>query len=167
MPIDIVVCERFDELDARGPLEVPRSAAELGVDLSTRLVDGPGWPGAAGRPGRTSGPGARFDEGIGSPWGAAAGPGTVMATVSTGAEPLAHAGIVGSRRATTHRAARADLGATVVAHRVVDEGDLVACGGITAGLAPARWLVERLASAEVARTVATALEHTPVRPAGP
>jgi transcriptional regulator GlxA family with amidase domain len=50
---------------------------------------------------------------------------------------------------------------------VVDDGDLVTCGGVTSGLDLARWLVERLASAEAAAAVARTLEYTPVRPAGP
>ena len=93
-----------------------------------------------------------------------------MASVCTGAMLLAPAGVVGPRPATTHHGARADLrctGATVPADRVVDDGDLVTCGGVTSGLDLARWLVERLASAEAAAAVARTLEYTPVRPAGP
>src|ERR1035437_7875178 len=90
-----------------------------------------------------------------------------MASVCTGALLLAHAGVVGARRATTHHAARADLaasGAEVMEDRVVDDGDLVTSGGVTSGLDPALWLVERFAGRDLADTVARRMEYAPARP---
>jgi transcriptional regulator GlxA family with amidase domain len=79
----------------------------------------------------------------------AAARGTVMASVCTGALLLAHAGVIGGRRATTHHSAWDDLTAT---------------GGVTSGIDLALWLVERYCSAEVADAVADAMEHTRWRP---
>jgi len=92
----------------------------------------------------------------------------VMASVCTGTMLLAHAGIVGTRRATTHHNAWDDLvatGATLVKERVVDDGDLVSAGGVTSGLDLALWLVERFASREQADQVARAMEYERWRPA--
>jgi transcriptional regulator GlxA family with amidase domain len=46
-----------------------------------------------------------------------------------------------------------------VNERVVDDGDILTCGGRTAGLELALWLVERYASVVVAVAVARQLEH--------
>lgn len=43
--------------------------------------------------------------------------------------------------------------------RVVDDGDLVTCGGITSGLDAAVWLVERFLGAQFANQVETVLEY--------
>jgi len=72
--------------------------------------------------------------------------GTTMLSVCTGAMLLAHAGVIGTRRAATHASARQDLagtGAEVVDERVVDVGSLITCGGVTSGLDLALHLVER------------------------
>jgi transcriptional regulator GlxA family with amidase domain len=69
----------------------------------------------------------------------------VVAGVCTGTMLLAHAGIIGSRRAATHHTAWDDLqatGATLVKDRV-DDGDLVTSGGVASGIDLALWLVER------------------------
>jgi len=94
--------------------------------------------------------------------------GAVMASVCTGALLLAQAGITDGRPATTHRAELEDLramGADVddVA-RVVDDGDLITCGGVTAGLDLALHLVEREWGAELAGRVAELMEHEPRGP---
>src|SRR4051812_9934843 len=130
MLIDIVVYDGLDEMDALGPLEVLRSAskqAEVSVRLVTReaqqvvtgayalsfLPDGVYEPGQADVlvvPG--GGWAARADRGA---WGEVArgewlpllqrarGTATVLAGVCTGTMILAHAGVVGTRRASTHR----------------------------------------------------------------
>jgi transcriptional regulator GlxA family with amidase domain len=75
---------------------------------------------------------------------------------------LAHAGVIGSRRAATHHSAWGDLtatGATLVRDRVVDDGDVITSGGVTSGIDLALWLVEKYASREIADAVAENLEY--------
>lgn len=174
MLVDIVVYDGLDEMDALGPMEVMRSAGKAGAALSVRLVtrtpqslvtgayglrfvpDGTFVPGEANIIVVTGGGWvARADCGA---WGEvqrgdwlplladAAKCAKVVAGVCTGTMLLAHAGIIGSRRAATHHTAWDDLqatGATLVKDRVVDDGDLVTSGGVASGIALALWLVER------------------------
>lgn len=197
MLIDLVVYDGVDELDVVGPLEVLRRANAAGADFDVRLVarspalqvtgahgltfcsDGEFEPGAeivvvpgggwAARAHR----GAWHEAGQGDLVGQlarAAKDGSIMAGVCTGTLLLAHAGVIGVRRATTHHAARADLaalGATVVADRVVDEGDLITAGGVTSGLDLACWLVERFANRDLADKISCDLEYPRFRPAVP
>lgn len=194
--IDIVVFDGLDELDALGPMEVFRTADAFGGGLTTRLVtrtpqdlvtgahglrfapDGVLEPGRAGIvvvPG--GGWGTRAEAGA---WAevqrgdlleviaAAASDARIVAGVCTGTMLLAHAGLIGTRRASTHRSALADLaatGATVVPERVVDEGDLVTSGGVSSGIDLALWLVERECGAELADRVAEHMEYPRTRPA--
>ncbi len=94
-------------------------------------------------------------------------PQVTMASVCTGTMLLAHAGVVGDRRAGTHHSAWADLestGATLVRERVVDDGSLVTSGGVTSGIDLALWLVEREFSREIADEVADQMEYSRSRP---
>ncbi|MBA2440110.1 MAG: hypothetical protein H0V50_05485, partial [Thermoleophilaceae bacterium] len=50
-------------------------------------------------------------------------------------------------------------GAEVVRERVVDDGDLVTAGGVTAGIDLALWLVEREWGARLADGIAREMEH--------
>jgi transcriptional regulator GlxA family with amidase domain len=52
----------------------------------------------------------------------------------------------------------------MVRDRVVDDGDLVTCGGVTSGIDLGLWLVERGAWARLADGVASALEYPRARP---
>ncbi len=82
--------------------------------------------------------------------------------ICTGTMVLSAAGLTRGRNATTHHRAKADLaaqGATVIDARVVDDGDLITCGGITSGLEAALWLVERFVGAQTATEVETEMEH--------
>jgi transcriptional regulator GlxA family with amidase domain len=75
---------------------------------------------------------------------------------------LSAAGLLDSRPAITHRGAVADLRGTsarVLEHRVVDDGDIVTCGGVTSSFDLSLWLVERFYSAEIANKVAAFLEY--------
>jgi transcriptional regulator GlxA family with amidase domain len=173
MQVDIIVYDGVDELDVIGPLEVLRRAAQAGADITVQLVTRTpiesvtGSCGLRFRPDGVFAPGAdavvvpgggwvaRDDNGA---WGEvrrgdwlpllalAAEQGSVMAAVCSGTLLLAHAGVVGARRATTHHQALADLaelGVQVVDRRVVDEGTLVTSGGVTSGIDLALWLVAR------------------------
>ena len=89
--------------------------------------------------------------------------GTAVATVCTGGMLATAAGLTSGRPAVTHRGAVEELraaGARVVEARVVDDGDLVTAGGVTAGIDLALWLVERHFGAERATADATEMEHT-------
>jgi transcriptional regulator GlxA family with amidase domain len=192
--IDIVVFDGFDDLDALGPLEVLRSAQRAGADFQTQLVTRTPQPqvttshGLCFVPDATYTPGAELLIVPGGGWVArddvgawgeaqrgdwlplleqAAADRTVMAGVCTGAMLLAHAGIIGNRRANTHHAAWDDLlatGATLVKERVVDDGDLITSGGITSGIDLALWIVERAADKQLADHVAEQLEYSWIRP---
>lgn len=88
--------------------------------------------------------------------------GVTLASVCTGAMILATAGLTDDRPAVTHHSALADLaasGAQVLERRVVDDGDLVTAGGVTAGIDLALHLVERSVGSEMARRVADTMAY--------
>ena len=89
--------------------------------------------------------------------------GAMVASVCTGAILLAQAGILAGRTATTHRANLDQLeqmGVRVDREaRVVDDGDVITCGGVTSGLDLAFHLVERFWSGKRAGRIATLMEH--------
>jgi transcriptional regulator GlxA family with amidase domain len=192
--IDIVVFDGFDDLDALGPLEVLRSAERAGADFRTWLVTRTPQPQVTTSHGLRLIPDAAYTAGaellivpgggwavradVGA-WGEvqrgdwlpllrrAASDGTVMAGVCTGAMVLAHAGIMGNRRANTHHTAWDDLvvtGASLVKDRVVDDGDLITSGGVTSGLDLALWIVERYADTQLADQLADRMEYSWTRP---
>ena len=189
MDIAILLFDGFDNLDAIGPFEVFHHGRTVGADLSVGLyaldgqsvvesshglrvgIDGavPADPDLVVVPG--GGWGDRADVGV---WGEAergdvpaalerlyAGDAAV-ASVCTGGMLLARAGLTDGRPATTHHVAIDDLresGADVVDARVVDDGDVVTAGGITAGIDVALHLLDREFGAEVADEVATEMEY--------
>ena len=193
---DIVVFDGVDEMDALGPLEVLRRASTLGADVDAWLVTRErqflveGQHRIRFEPDDVFVPG-RADVVVvtGGGWVANARAGAraqvsqghllrllseahvstqTMAGVCTGTMLLAHAGVVGSRRATTHHNAwsdLSDLGANVVSDRVVDDGTLVTSGGVTSGIDLALWLVEREFSRRIADEVAAGMEYQRWRPA--
>jgi transcriptional regulator GlxA family with amidase domain len=88
--------------------------------------------------------------------------GRPIASVCTGGMVVASAGLLDGRRAITHHGAideLGDTGAEVVDARVVDDGDLLSAGGVTAGIDLALYLVECIASEAVADTVAREMEY--------
>ncbi len=189
MRVDIVVFDGVDELDALGPLEVFRRAGKAGGGITVRLVTRVVQEVVRGAHGLVFSADAVYQPGAdillvpGGGWSGRADVGAwgevqrghwlpllaearatsaCLAGVCTGTMLLAHAGLVEGRRASTHHLALDDLraaGAVVVAERVVDDGDLVTCGGITSGLDLALWLVEREVSAAVADEVAAGIEY--------
>ncbi|WP_428814619.1 DJ-1/PfpI family protein [Streptomyces albus] len=89
-------------------------------------------------------------------------PGLTMGGICTGAMLLSAAKITRGRPCTTHFAAREDLageGGKLTYGRVVDDGDLITCGGVTSGLDLALWLVERLYGPAAALRAEMVLEH--------
>lgn len=90
--------------------------------------------------------------------------GAMVASVCTGGMLLAHAGLTDGRPAVTHHGALEDLrdsGAEVVEARVVDDGDILTSGGVTAGIDLALRIVEREFDRDVAERVATEMEYEP------
>ncbi|SAL18132.1 DJ-1/PfpI family protein [Caballeronia humi] len=90
-----------------------------------------------------------------------------VTSVCTGALVLGAAGLLRSRRATTHWAYHsllADLGAIPVRERVVRDGNLLTGGGVTAGIDFALTLAEELVGAEEAQAIQLQLEYAPAPP---
>ncbi len=195
LSIDVVIYDGVDELDVVGPLEVFRRAAGRGASLRAALVTRTPQPTVLGAHGIGMLADAVFEPGRadvlvvpGGGWAARAATGAwaqarqgdwpallraaasttgLLAGVCTGTMLLARAGLIGTRRATTHHAVLTELaatGATVLTDRVVDDGDLVTCGGVTSGIDLALWLVEREFGGSLADDVAAGMAHTRARP---
>jgi transcriptional regulator GlxA family with amidase domain len=168
MTTELLLYEGFEELDVFGPFEVLATAGfkptlvtleptdrVRGAHGATVLPDatmterpdllvvpGGGW---ASR--RASGAWREAQRGV-VPDAIAARltAGTTLAGVCTGGMLIATAGILVGRPAVTHHSALDDLaacGAEVIgAARVVDDGDILTSGGVTAGIDLALWIVE-------------------------
>jgi transcriptional regulator GlxA family with amidase domain len=184
---EVLLFEGFDELDAIGPYEVLENGAEAGASIETRLVtleetdlvtashDLRVEPqGTLGEPDLLVVPGggwttpnegvrAAVDEGaVSDAVDERFAEGATVASVCTGAMILVEAGLLEGRPATTHQVAIADLessAANVVEERVVDDGDVLTAGGVTAGIDLALWLLEREFGAEIAEAVEEEMEH--------
>jgi len=184
--IDIVLFPGFDELDAIGPFEVFANGARAGADLAVRLVTLEPVETVEASHGLVVEPDGVLEEPDilvvpGGGWSTADGGvrqavddgtlleviadqddrGTTLASVCTGAMALAHAGVLEDRPAVTHHSALEDLAAfaDVRDARVVDDGDLLTAGGVTAGIDLALWLLEREWGVEIAEQVAREMEH--------
>lgn len=82
--------------------------------------------------------------------------------VCTGTLLLGAAGFLAGRRATTHPAAIDDLQAycmSVPDQRIVDEGDLVTAGGVTASIDLGLYLVQKLAGPEVMEKIRRQMDY--------
>ena len=188
MRIEIVVFDGFDALDVVAPWEVFARAASIDSRLEVAVVriDGPPLVSAAnglqlhvvdelGTPDALFVPGGSWVDGTdtGVPREIRRGtlPRTIadlstsahwVASVCTGALLLGEAGILRNRNATTNPAALEELsqyGATVKENRVVDDGNVVTAGAVTAGIDLALWLVQRELGEGVANTVARAVAY--------
>lgn len=189
--IEIVVFEGFDELDALGPYEVLENAVAAGADATVDLVTVDGATQVTGSHDLTIAvqgtlsdrvdllvvPGGgwndRADAGAWAQVHAGDLPdairavhdrGALVASVCTGGMILEAAGVLDGKRATTHGGAIDALhesGVETVDARVVDEGDVVTAGGVTAGIDLGFRLVERFWGAGVANEVATEMEYDP------
>src|SRR4051794_23527637 len=185
MHVQILIYDGFDELDAVGPYEilhgaglktelvtleptdrvtashgatfVPHAALDPRPDLL--VVPGGGW-----RTHRPVGTWGEYERGV-LPVAIANrhARGSIVASVCTGAMLLAKGGVLDGRPATTHASAIDDLRRhPVEVHpeaRVVDDGDVLSCGGVTSGLDLALHLLERFRGADVAEAAAGLLEH--------
>ena len=88
--------------------------------------------------------------------------GAAIASVCTGGMLTSAAGLLRGRPATTHHGALEELraqGAKVIEARVVDDGDVLSCGGGTAGIDLGLWIVEREWGRALADGIAHEMEH--------
>jgi transcriptional regulator GlxA family with amidase domain len=188
MRIEILVFDGFDALDVVAPWEVFARAATIdsGLEVAVVRIDGPNPVSAAnglqvhvagelGTPDAVLVPGGSWVEATDTGVPREVRRGTLpriiadlstsvrwVASVCTGALLLGEAGILRDRNATTNHAALEELsryGAMVKENRVVDDGNVVTSGGVTAGIDLALWLVERELGAETARAVARAIAY--------
>ena len=192
MNAQILLFDGFDELDALAPYEVLVNACVEADDCSVQLVTLDGARAVRGSHGavvQSHGaldgqatllmiPGGGWNDR--SPQGAYAEAqrgavpaaiaaahdgGTTIASICTGAMLVLAAGLLDGRPATTHHGAFDELRASaaqLIEARVVDDGDILSCGGVTSGIDLALHLVEREFGAARAAAVAAELEHTPV-----
>jgi transcriptional regulator GlxA family with amidase domain len=188
MQTEILLYDAFDEMDAIGPYETLASGG-FDVKLVThgpadRVVGGQGLivvphgelserpellivPGAtwtARNPDR--GAWAEVQRGVLPPLIAERyAAGSTVASVCTGAFILAASGVLDGRPAVTHREDLDDLEQTAVSQvvrdaRVVDNGDVLTSGGVTAGLDLALWLVEREKGPDALARAQNHIEHS-------
>jgi cyclohexyl-isocyanide hydratase len=90
-----------------------------------------------------------------------------VTSVCTGAFLLGRAGLLDGKRATTHWAYTHLLprvGAVPAPGRVVEDGRIVTCGGVTSGLDVALTLIARLSGDRAAQAIQLAIEYDPAPP---
>lgn len=189
MKIRIVIFDGVDELDFVGPWEIFRRAARLQDGVEVALVTLEPQSEVKAAAGLCVVPDGVLDDGVDVlvvPGGGYASRaqhgvrsqiaggklpqrlaelhrrGVILAGVCSGTMILSAAGVLDGRAAVTHHDALPDLrktAARVIEARVVDDGDVVTCGGVTSSLDLALWMVERLWGADVAVKIAADLEY--------
>jgi cyclohexyl-isocyanide hydratase len=95
-------------------------------------------------------------------WLRTAAPVPLKASVCTGSLLLGAAGFLTGKRATTHPSAIAELAplcAATTSERVVDAGDVITAGGVTAAIDLGLYLVQRLAGADARSRVARQMDY--------
>ena len=136
------------------------SEGPLAADPDVLIVPGGGWAARAA----VGAWGERERGQLTAALAAAAPRARLLASVCTGAMLLAASGVIAGRRAATHAAAAAELaalGVEVVDERVVDDGDLVSCGGVTSGIDLALHVVAREFGGAAAGRIARSIEYPP------
>jgi transcriptional regulator GlxA family with amidase domain len=186
--IEIVVFDGFDALDVVAPWEVFVRAATLDPRLDVAMVRTGGSPVVTaagglqvhvaeplGRPDALLVPGGSWVDGTDTGVRREIRRGELprliaelstsvrwVASVCTGALLLGEAGVLRGRNATTNPAAAEELsrhGARLRNSRVVDDGDVLTAGAVTAGIDLALWLVQRELGEDTACAVARAIAH--------
>jgi transcriptional regulator GlxA family with amidase domain len=180
----IVLYEGFMALDAIGPYEVlsrvpglevvfvssrpgrQRTGAGATLLAETPLDDVPA-PDLVLVPGGSGQEAAMRDEGL-LEWLREVHEHTEYTTsVCTGSLVLAAAGLLDGRRATSHWLALERLGrmgAVPVAERIVQDGKLITCAGVSAGIDMGLDLAARLAGEPVGRAIQLGIEYDPQPP---
>jgi transcriptional regulator GlxA family with amidase domain len=171
LDVEVLATAETDTIGAGHGLTVqPDGVLGADGDLDYLVVPGGGWTrGDDGDSDDTdsddSQPGARAaanDDSLLATLRTLHNQGVTLLSVCTGGMVLAAAGLLDGRPAITHHGAVADLEATaadVTEARVVDDGDVVTCGGVTAGIDAALWLVEREWGRELAFEVEDVLAY--------
>ncbi len=86
----------------------------------------------------------------------------IKASVCTGSLLLGAAGFLRGKRATTHPQAFGELEqfcASVAQERIIDEGDVITAGGVTAGIDLGLYLCEKLAGREVKEKIRQQMDY--------
>lgn len=93
---------------------------------------------------------------------------TWTTSVCSGSVLLAAAGLLEGKRATSHWAALSALktmGVTAVGdERIVHEGDIVTCAGVSAGIDLGLWLVGQISGESRAKAIQLSIEYDPQPP---
>jgi cyclohexyl-isocyanide hydratase len=95
-------------------------------------------------------------------WIMTAGPCQWKVSVCTGALLLGAAGFLKEKRATTHPNALRELQpfcGRVLNNRIVDEGNIITAGGVSAGIDAGLYLAERLAGSEARVKIARQMDY--------
>lgn len=95
-------------------------------------------------------------------WLKTAGSARLKVSVCTGALLLGAAGFLRGRRATTHPSAYRELEpycGVVIQERVVDEGEVVTAGGVSAAIDLGLHVVQRLAGVEARARIAAQMDY--------
>lgn len=189
MRAEFLIYAGVDELDVVGPYETLSVAGRHGADIEVALVRPESMNAVTASHGVLLTPDALLSAAPellvvpGGGWGARAkvgawgeyqrgrlpmavaerhAAGSTVAGVCTGALLLAATGMLKGRPAVTHASALEDLAdaeAIVVDARVVDDGDVLTCGGVTSGIDLALWFVEREFGRDLAEAVSRTMEH--------
>lgn len=158
--VDVLATGEADRVTAAYDLRIePDGVLAADADLDYLVVPGGGWNDGDADVGARA---LARDEAVLDALRTLHDDGTTLLSVCTGAMVLEAAGLLDGRPAVTHRSALEDLRATdaeVVDARVVDDGDVLTAGGITAGIDAALWLVEREWGREVALEVEDTMEY--------
>jgi len=186
MQIAIPIYDGFTALDAIGPYDVlsrvpgaevvfvaeepgekRTESGMAGVIADRALTDVP-EPDVIVVPGGTGNRRLLDPENALPRWIAAVHPGTEWTTsVCTGALLLASAGVLDGVDATTHWAARDELGrlgANCVIDRVVERGKVMTAAGVSSGIDMALTLAGRLTNETVAQAIQLGIEYDPAPP---
>jgi transcriptional regulator GlxA family with amidase domain len=155
----VVVAEHLDPIPTdTGVLITPQMTFDDVPHPDVVLM--PGGPGSVA---------AMADEALQSYLERAADSATVVASVCTGALPLAATGLLEGRRASVHWAYARELellGAQYRRARFTEDGKFITSAGVSAGIDMALELVARLAGREVAQQIQLGLEYDPHPPFG-
>lgn len=193
MKIRIIIFDGVDELDFVGPYEVFRQVAAHGGEIDVSLVTLDSMKKIKGQNGLTVYPEGMLTKDAdiivvpGGGWVSQSANGIrseiakgkilevisehykrrgILLGVCTGVMALAEAGVLEGRPATTHHGAMKDLQSKVgkvVESRVVDDGKMITCGGVTSSLDLSLWVVKRFWGKEMSQKIAHYLEYHPVQ----